>query len=70
MHHDILGIGLAGKTLTDLERRFLSENSPYAVVLFGRNIGTVEQLRDLVHEVKMISRRPPVIMISNADHCI
>lgn len=61
--HDLLGIGLTGKTLTDLERQFLSDRSPYAVVLFGRNIGTVEQLRDLVHEVKMISRRPPVIMI-------
>jgi beta-N-acetylhexosaminidase len=60
---DILGIGLAGKTLSDFERRFLSENSPYAVVLFGRNIASVEQLRDLVAEVKMVSRRPPVIMI-------
>lgn len=63
MHHDILGIGLAGKTLTDLERRFLSENSPYAVVLFGRNIASVEQLRDLVTQVKSLSKRPPVIMI-------
>lgn len=61
--HDVLGIGLSGKTLTDLERRFLAERSPYAVVLFGRNIGTVEQLRDLVREVKMVSKRPPVIMI-------
>ena len=60
---DVLGIGLSGKTLTDLERRFLSESSPYAVVLFGRNIGTADQLRDLVHEVKSISRRPPVFMI-------
>ena len=61
--NDILGIGLAGKTLTDLERRFLSEQSPYAVVLFGRNIASVEQLRGLVAEVKMVAKRPPVIMI-------
>ena len=61
--NDILGIGLAGKTLSDLERRFLSENSPYAVVLFGRNIASVEQLRGLVAEVKMVAKRPPVIMI-------
>ena len=27
MHQDILGIGLAGKTLTDLERRLLSETA-------------------------------------------
>src|SRR5687768_15233762 len=60
---DVLGIGLTGKTLTDLERRILAERSPYAVVLFGRNIGSVEQLRDLVAEVKSISARPPVFMI-------
>lgn len=60
---DVLGIGLSGKSLTDLERRFLSETSPYAVVLFGRNVESVEQLRDLVHEVKTIARRPPLIMI-------
>ena len=63
MHQDILGIGLAGKTLTELERKLLSESAPYAVVLFGRNIGGVEQLRDLVREVKSVSKRPPVLMI-------
>jgi beta-N-acetylhexosaminidase len=63
MTPDVLGIGLTGKTLTDLERRILSENTPYAVVLFGRNIGTVEQFRDLVAEVKSLSPRPPLFMI-------
>jgi beta-N-acetylhexosaminidase len=61
--NEILGIGLAGKSLTDLERRILSETSPYAVVLFGRNIHNAEQLRELVREVKSISRRPPLFMI-------
>ncbi|HEU4520816.1 MAG TPA: beta-N-acetylhexosaminidase [Thermoanaerobaculia bacterium] len=60
---DVLGIGLSGKTLTDLERRFLAETPPYAVVLFGRNVESVEQLRDLVHEVKRIAKVPPLIMI-------
>jgi beta-N-acetylhexosaminidase len=63
MTADVLGIGLTGKTLTDLERRILRETSPYAVVLFGRNIGTVEELRELVREVKSISRRPPLFMV-------
>jgi len=63
MNTDVLGIGLAGKTLTDLERRILSESSPYAVVLFGRNIAGVDQLRDLIHEVKSIAETPPLIMI-------
>jgi beta-N-acetylhexosaminidase len=64
MNRDLLGIGLTGKTLTDLERRILRENTPYAVVLFGRNIGTVAEFRDLVAEVKSLSgERPPVFMI-------
>ncbi len=63
MGSEILGIGLAGKSLTDLERRILGETSPYAVVLFGRNIADAAQLRELIREVKAISRRPPLIMV-------
>ena len=63
MGTDILGVGLTGTTLTDLERRILTETTPYAVVLFGRNIDTHEQLRDLVREVKSLSSEPPVFMI-------
>ena len=63
MRPDIYGIGLTGKTLTDLERRILAESSPYAVVLFGRNIGSAEQLRELVAEVKSIAPKPPLFTI-------
>ena len=63
MGSEVLGIGLTGKTLTDLERRIIAELSPYAIVLFGRNIGTVDQLRDLVAEVKSIAKTPPLFMI-------
>src|SRR5205085_891202 len=60
---DILGIGITGRTLTDLERSIISETSPYAVVLFGRNIESDEQLRELVSECKRIAKRPPLMMI-------
>lgn len=63
MRNDVLGIGLTGKTLTDLERRILAEASPYAVVLFGRNIGGVEEFVELVRDVKSLSKRPPLFMI-------
>ena len=63
MHNDVLGIGLTGKSLTDLERKIISETSPYAVVLFGRNIADPRQLRDLIRQVKSIARRPPMFMI-------
>ena len=55
MTTDLLGIGLTGKTLTDLERQILRENTPYAVVLFGRNIGSAAELRELVAEVKSLA---------------
>src|SRR6185436_10063699 len=63
MGTEILGIGLTGKHLTDLERRILRDNSPYAVVLFGRNIGTPEEFVELVAEVKSLAKRPPLFMI-------
>lgn len=63
MRPDVYGIGLTGRTLTDLERRILADSTPYAVVLFGRNIGSAQQLRDLVAEVKSIAPKPPLFMI-------
>jgi beta-N-acetylhexosaminidase len=63
MTSDLFGIGLAGKQLTDLERSILADRSPYAVVLFGRNIDSPEHLKSLVDEVKSISKTPPLFMI-------
>src|ERR1043166_8031414 len=63
MRNDLFAIGLTGQSITDLERRILKEASPYAVVLFGRNIGGAEQLRELVREIKSVAARPPVMMI-------
>lgn len=63
MGTEILGIGLAGKSLTPLEQRILAESAPYAVVLFGRNIDSAEHLRELVREVKSVAKRPPLFMI-------
>jgi len=63
MTSDLFGIGLAGKQLSALEQRILSESSPYAVVLFGRNIDSAEHLRELVAEVKSVAKVPPLLMI-------
>jgi beta-N-acetylhexosaminidase len=60
---DILGIGITGTSLTHLERRILREQSPYAVVLFARNIGDAEQTRALVREIQSVAARPPLFMI-------
>jgi beta-N-acetylhexosaminidase len=64
MASDLLGIGLTGPSLTDLERRILRDSTPYAVVLFGRNIGEAEELRELVAEIKSLApAAPPLFMI-------
>ncbi len=60
---DLLGVGLTGTSLTDLERRILRDSTPYAIVLFGRNIEGVEQLRELIREVKSLAAVPPLFMI-------
>lgn len=60
---DLFGIGITGKALTDLERRILRESTPYAVVLFGRNIGDAKQFRELVREIKSLATVPPLFMI-------
>lgn len=59
----ILGVGLTGPALTDLERKILAENSPYAIVLFARNIESAEQLREYVAEIKDVAAEPPLILM-------
>jgi beta-N-acetylhexosaminidase len=62
--NDILGIGLSGTSLTELERRILRQSTPNSVVLFGRNIGEAEELRELVKEIKSLApAQPPLFMI-------
>src|SRR5258708_17714819 len=64
MPTDLLGIGLSSTSLTDLERRILRESTPYAVVLFGRNIGEAGELRELIREIKSLAPgAPPLFMI-------
>lgn len=59
----IIGVGITGARLTELERRILRETPPYAVVLFGRNVESAEQLSELVEDCKAQSSRPPLILI-------
>ena len=64
MATDLLGIGITGTSLTDLERRIVRESTPCAVVLFGRNIGEADELRELVAEIKSFApAAPPLFMI-------
>jgi beta-N-acetylhexosaminidase len=59
----MLGVGLAGTRLSDLERRVLAERSPFAVVLFARNVESAAQLHDLIGETRAAAPVPPLFMI-------
>ena len=50
--------GVAGQVLTDAERKFLSAEKPYGVILFARNIGTPEQVLALTTEIKSLLDHP------------
>jgi beta-N-acetylhexosaminidase len=63
MGAQILGVGITGAELTELERELLQNTPPYAVVLFGRNVKSPEQLRALCADIKSLSPKPPLIMI-------
>lgn len=63
MSAHLLGIGLTGTSLTNLEREIVRDTSPFAIVLFARNVESAGQLRQLVRDVKRTAKRPPLFMI-------
>jgi beta-N-acetylhexosaminidase len=54
----LFGVGIAGTSLSAGERRILEGNPPRAVILFRRNIETIEQLRDLTAAIASLPVRP------------
>jgi len=54
----IFGVGISGPTLTAPERRILERDPPWAVILFRRNIESVEQLRRLTRDIADLPGRP------------
>jgi beta-N-acetylhexosaminidase len=63
MSSRVIGVGITGTTLTEMEKEILRDTPPYAIVLFGRNVESEGQLCDLVAECKSFSSRPPLILI-------
>ncbi len=53
-----LVVGLPGPTIEPEQRRILEEIQPAGVILFGRNIETADQVRELVAELVELDPRP------------
>jgi beta-N-acetylhexosaminidase len=51
-------LGCSGKTLTPDEIRFYGDERPWGFILFARNIGEPEQIRDLVLSLRETVGRP------------
>lgn len=54
--------GLSGLSLTDRERAFFKEADPAGYILFGRNVGTREQLRALTDELRTLHGRDDLLI--------
>ncbi|RWD03745.1 MAG: beta-N-acetylhexosaminidase [Mesorhizobium sp.] len=50
-------LGCAGKSLTPEEIRFYRDERPWGFILFARNVGETEQIRDLVASMRDAVRR-------------
>lgn len=60
MKATFLGCGVAGPTLEADERALLAELGPATIVLFARNVASVEQLLALVEQLHALPERPLV----------
>lgn len=49
--------GLAGLEISGAERRFFKECDPFGFILFARNCGTPDQIRDLVADLRTVVGR-------------
>jgi beta-N-acetylhexosaminidase len=56
-------IGLPGMELDTETRELLEYVKPGGVIIFGRNVGTAEQLRSLLDDVRSLLPTPPLIGI-------
>jgi beta-N-acetylhexosaminidase len=56
----VFGVGLAGLAISPSERRALGDDPPWAVILFRRNIESVEQVLALTGDIRSLPGRPRI----------
>ncbi len=54
----LFGVGVQGTALTPTERETLAKSPPWSVILFRRNIESLDQVRDLVREIRSLPGPP------------
>ncbi|MBF0147387.1 MAG: beta-N-acetylhexosaminidase [Magnetococcales bacterium] len=58
-----LVIGLSGNTLTSNEQHWIMEHKPAGVILFSRNLGTLDEVVALIHAIRAASNPPPTLWL-------
>lgn len=59
--------GVSGRTLQPNEKKFIAENRPWAFILFARNIGTEEEVRNLTSSIRQASGREDVFIFIDQE---
>ena len=64
MYRKAVIFGLSGYKLTDKEKKILKKNKPWGIILFSRNIKNIQQLKNLIHNIKNIvkDKKYPVLI--------
>jgi len=57
-------ISISGKTLTTDEKKILKKEKPWGIILFSRNIDSLNQITNLVYSIRSIikDKRFPIIV--------
>ncbi|MBX7157915.1 MAG: beta-N-acetylhexosaminidase [Verrucomicrobiae bacterium] len=59
----LLTMGLPGPRLNDTYRDFIKKVQPGGFILFGRNLQSPQQVRELCDELRSLCERPPILTI-------
>ena len=57
-------ISLKGERLTKMEKKLLSNERPWGVILFKRNLKSLNQIKNLTNEIKVLTKNKnfPIII--------
>ena len=55
-------VSVSGTSLTDDEKYMIEKDNPLGIALFGRNIDTPSQLRELTNSIKQVANRDNIII--------
>ncbi|HEV3089074.1 MAG TPA: beta-N-acetylhexosaminidase [Candidatus Elarobacter sp.] len=59
----VIGVGFPGSTVGDVPLEALRAFGPGAVILFARNVGTTDELREVVAALRALGEPPPLITV-------